>query len=161
VTVTITYCLNAAGKCLSEVEIAAGLAQYAAALRKNSDLEGYLIITAPGQPEIQIEDTLEATVQNLCFKALDDLVKGASVAIPYFSMAGTIHVRVEGNMARVEGDYIDQAQYPLRELIEALYACGHRFLEMLRVLYAGDTDFQPRLAWLAPFEAKAKQQLAG
>jgi hypothetical protein len=153
--VTVTFCVYGENTCIPEEQIEQNFARYRDELITNRDLDGCLIIAAPPYPNVRIEDTLEAIVQNLCFATLSDLKDGHAVENHYFSQVGTIHFLPEGDTIRIEGDFVTSATIPRVELVAALFGCGQRFMIFLRKLLADDADGRARIEWLAQYEQRA------
>lgn len=159
-SIEVTFCLNIGEDvCIDEDEINARFDAYLPSLLTDEDYIGNIIINSPGQPVIRIEDELWAIVQNLCFLSIPNLLLGKSVDILYYSYNGHLRLEPDGNEVVISGDYIPVVKVARQELVNALYSCGHRFVEFFRRLKGSNPNFSATIEHLEKQEEIAKQAL--
>jgi len=109
-------------------------------LEENDDDMGSVVLTR-GDDIVRIDDSLIATVQNLCLGAIPDLVDRNHVVVPYFMLYGYVRMDPEPPDQLVLGDEIATARFPRAELIPALVAIGRSYLEYLHTCRGDDSDY--------------------
>ena len=159
-TVEVSFCIKIERDiCLSEKDIDTNFNTYRSGLLSNDNLYGELIITSPGQPDIHIDDEVWATVQNLCFLAIPDLLAGKSVRIPYFRYASELKVDTVGPEVSISGEFVRTGRFMLQPLVIALYSCGQRFIQFLRRLSENDPNYEALIQHLEQQVKVARQAL--
>jgi hypothetical protein len=150
----VTFCINLGGDaCLSEAEIASEFHNLRATLLQTEVLEGGIIIRSSDATEVQIEDELEAAIQNVCFVSIPKLVAGEHVVVRYFSYYGYLRFDPEGDNVLISGDFVPTVRVLRAELIPALFHCGRRFVELYRRFAATDSSHEANIRHL---EAQAE-----
>ncbi|MFP5272945.1 hypothetical protein [Coleofasciculus sp. G1-WW12-02] len=139
-TVEVTFCVNInRDLCVSEEEINANFDTFRLELLEDGNyygevLNGAVVISSPGQPDIRVEDELEATVHNLCFQFIPDLVAEKHIVVTYFRYYGYLRLDPEGDYVLLSGDSVPMVRILRDELAPALYNCGLRFIKFWRRL---------------------------
>lgn len=103
----------------------------------NDEDEGAVIISQ-GDVVVRVDDSLTATVANLCLGAIDDLIAKRHVVVPYFITYGYLRLDPEGDLQLVSGDYVPTVRFPRSKLIPALVDVAEQYLAFLRT--CRDTD---------------------
>lgn len=148
-TTTVTFCIQLGNEeCLSEYDITADFESFREKLCEIEVLEGAIIINSSGNPEIRVEDELEAAIQNICFLSIPKLKAGEHVVVRYFSIYGYFRLDPEGDNVLISGDYVPSIRVLRNDLLLALYACGQRFVALLRQLRAGDPLYEGNISHL-------------
>jgi len=133
--VEVTFCIHTrARRCVPEEIIANEFAAWRPTLLGKHQGYGAILIRAPGQPAVDVDDELWALVQNLCFLPIPDLLAAHPVDIPYFRYADTFRLEPIGDKIRISGGMLPEAEFPGRPLLDGLYDCGRRFIALLRRL---------------------------
>jgi hypothetical protein len=157
---TVTFCIETfVGPCLEEDQLEQALEVQRERLLSRH-IDGYVILRADGQPEVRIEDELPATVQNLCFGAIGDLLADRPVTVSYYSMSGQFQLEPTDRGIRINGDMVPSAVFDQEALVPALYACGQRFVQYLRLRASDDPGTVAVIQHLQTQEAQARAALA-
>ena len=90
---------------------------------------------------MRIEDSLIATVQNVCLDTIPQLVDREHVVVPLFLAYGYVRMDPETGDQLVLGDYIEPVRFKRADLLPALAGIGERYLEFLTTCRADDEDF--------------------
>jgi hypothetical protein len=154
----ILYTVSDAGlEEISEADAADRLSSWGERLA-DDELDGAVVLEAPGQSRLEIVDELWAVVQNLCFRAVHWLLEGEgdSFVFRLTSQDGTVVVLRMAIQARIFGDHIPALTARIDELAPALYACGARYLRFLEQVGGQQT----LIDHLRPFEQSASEALA-
>jgi len=136
VSVTVAFCVSiASDACVDEDQITADFEHYRPKIladeERDGALDGAVLIRVPGEPEVKVEDELEAIVENLCIRAIPDLVAGRHVVVRYFQYYGYLRLDPEDQNVLISGDFVPKVRISLRETTLGLYECGRRFLTFL------------------------------
>lgn len=113
---------------------------FAEMAEENEDDIGTVVIRY-GDHEVRIEDSLIATVQNVCLTAVPKLISREHVVVRLFTLYGYVRMDPEGSDQLVLGDFIEPVRLPRAELIPALVEVGRTYLEFLESVRAEDDDF--------------------
>jgi hypothetical protein len=70
---------------------------------------------------VHVEDELEATFQNLCFRAVADLKAGKNRIINYLGYYGELRLNHEGTMVIISGDFVPEVRVLTEKLLLSLY----------------------------------------
>ncbi len=132
--VMVEFCVNLGNDtCVGEDRINADLGHYylelAAVEERDGAIDGAVLIRVPGEPEVKVEDEFEAIVENLCSRAIPDLVAGRRVVVRYFQYCGYLRLDPEDQNMLISGDFVPKVRTNLRETALGFYECGQRFLE--------------------------------
>lgn len=100
-------------------------------VREYRSVPGRLEIRAAQAPPVLPEDELVPLVTNLCFRAVSRLRGSAHAVVAYTDTYGYLRLDAEGRTVRVSGDRVPDVRLPGRPLVEALVACGSRFVDWL------------------------------
>lgn len=165
--VTATFCVNiSSDDCIDEeqlnTEFESNRPKIIADERRHGAINGAIVIRSPQNPDIRVEDELEAVVQNVCFLALPDLLAGKRVIVPYFRYPGEIELKPEGHQLLMSGEAIPEERLELREAVFAFYECGQRvvsFLRRLRSDGAESAESEDAIRYLEGKEKVARQAL--
>lgn len=109
-------------------------------LEENDDDMGSVMLVR-GDVSLRIEDSLIATVQNLCLGAIPDLVDRKHVVVPYFMLYGYIRMDPELPDQLILGDELPTVRIPRAELIPAMVAIGRSYLEYLEACRGDDAEY--------------------
>jgi hypothetical protein len=102
---------------------------------------GRLEIRSPETPPVLPEDELVPLVTNVCFRAVSRLRGTQNTVVGYTDHYGYLRMDAEGRRMRLSGDHVADVRLPARPLVEALVACGGRFIRWLPQLdLSGDVD---------------------
>jgi hypothetical protein len=102
---------------------------------------GRLEIRSSKTPPVLPEDELVPLVTNLCFRAVSRLRETRNTVVGYTDHYGYLRMDAEGRWIRLSGDHVPDVRLPARPLVEALVACGGRFIRWLPQLdLRGDVD---------------------
>jgi hypothetical protein len=96
---------------------------------ENEDEMGTVTISY-GSYSAGVEDSLYATVANLCLGPAAELAAGKDVEMRYFLTYGFLRLAVEGDEVVVSGDFVPTGRVPRQQLLAALVDCGRRFVEL-------------------------------
>lgn len=107
---------------------------------ENEDDVGSVVVTL-GDASMRIDDSLIATVQNVCLDTIPKLVDREHVVVPLFMSYGYVRMDPEPPDQLILGDYIEPVRFPRADLIPALVGVGERYLEFLRTVRSNDDDF--------------------
>lgn len=92
---------------------------------------GRLEIRSAATPPVLPEDELVPLVMNLCFRAVARLHESPHAVVGYTDTYGYLRLDAEGRRIRLSGDRVPDVRVPGRPLVEALVACGRRFVGWL------------------------------
>lgn len=158
-TVNVTFQLYLrAGNAHVEVPEDA-LDEHLEALERQEVLEGALVIEAPGQPRLEVADELWAVVANLCFRCVEDLSTSDRECWVYTVTNADAHVVVlsMASQLRLLSEYGPVVTAPREPLLQALLACGERFMDLLERLGKPQREFTEELR---PFAERARAALS-
>jgi hypothetical protein len=127
--------------------------------RLQHDFYGAIVIRAPGQPDVTVDDEVTATVFNLCFSAISDVLEGRPVEVPYMRYSGSVRVEPVAHRVRVSGDMVPEATYITHDFTWAVYCCGERFVEYLRRIAGVDRSASEQIPDLEEARVKARRAL--
>ncbi|MGV3591675.1 MAG: hypothetical protein ACO1PZ_08280 [Gammaproteobacteria bacterium] len=153
VNYSITFDYN---RFYAESELKEAAPDLASRLAGASSVEGALELAAPGAATTRIVDELVPWIQNLCFAAIPDLVHGKSASVHYFSRSGVLELSPAGDRIDVKGSLVEGASYPARELLQALYDCGVRFVKHMESAKRDDAAYIANLNYLKQFAESAR-----
>jgi hypothetical protein len=157
-TVNVTFELYLrAGQELLEVPEDA-LDRHREAIARQEVLEGALVIEAPGQPRLEVADELWAVVANLCFRCVDELSTGDRECWVYTVTNADAHVVVlsMASLLRLLSEHGPVVTVQREPLLQALFACGERFMGLLERLGESQREFAEELR---PYAARARAAL--
>lgn len=110
-------------------------------VRDYRSVPGRIEISSPGREPARPEDELVPLVMNLCFRAVSQLSASPHATVGYTDTYGYLRLDLEGAWIRLSGDRVPDVRLPGRALLEALVACGTRFIAWLpRLNLSGDVD---------------------
>ena len=115
-------------------------AAFAEMAEENEDDIGTVVIRH-GDHEVRIEDSLIATVQNVCLLAVPRLIAREHVVVRLFTTYGYVRMDPEGSDQLVLGDFIEPVRLPRVELIPALVGVGRTYLDYLEAVRSDDDEF--------------------
>jgi len=158
VTVTFELQLRVGDEWIDVGEEQLSLEQHQEAIERQDVLEGSIVIEVAGQPRFEAGDELWAAVQNLCFRAVEELSAGDTACWVYTATSTDSHVVVlpMATQLRLLSEYSSPLTAPRESLLTELLACGERFLELLARL--GD-DQRPSAEQLRPYAERARTAL--
>jgi hypothetical protein len=131
----VTFCKhNREGRCVPEEELARNIGDLRATLVGGAKLYGAILIDAPLQPTVAVDDELWAIVLNLCFRSVPDLVAGRPFELRYYRYAGTLRLEPVEAALVIAGDFVATVRLPRDAVLRALYHCGERFIALLKQL---------------------------
>ncbi|PHN02176.1 hypothetical protein [Flavilitoribacter nigricans] len=122
-------------------------------------IEGAVVLDAENQPTIEIIDELLPWIQNLCFRAVSQLMNGEEVRIHYFSRSGYLDLKPVGDNIEVSGNKTASGVYPKSTLLAALFACGERFDALMREIKSNDPNVIGNLNYMRQFAEMAREVL--
>jgi len=93
-----------------------------------------IVIAEDGQDRTVFEDCLGPLVQNLCLFGSKHLLAGQDYKFNYWNYEGEVRMILKGDEVRVEGDFLQPALYPRRELTKALLDCAQKVIEFLKTV---------------------------
>ncbi|MBG1271105.1 hypothetical protein [Nostoc sp. WHI] len=162
-TVKVTFCAQIREGndflCIAEDDLEAKFEDYREKLFSNTGNDGFIIISSPEQPDVQIQDELWAIIQNLCFIAIPDLIAHKSVVIRIYNNYGYVRLDPEADLVRISGDGLPDVRVTRAELITSLYACGKRFIQFLRKLGEDDPEYKDIIEGVEEHAKLAQQTL--
>jgi hypothetical protein len=156
--VVVTFCIKVGRACLDEGGVLAEPDASRQALLDNPTFDGILTIHAGGGLT-RVEDELRAVVQNICFRAVVELLAGRNFVYRYMGYYGYFRMDPEGREVVLSGDFVKTARLPLGATVRALYECGERFLEALREVGGEENPFAEEIAYYREFAESAKAAL--
>jgi hypothetical protein len=110
---------------------------------------------------IEIHDELEPWIQNLCLGAVPKILAGERVEILYFSKQGRLVLEPRDGEVSIGGDRVDTTLVVERDsLVRELVGCAERFLDLVRVVKAGDTRYMYMVGELDDLAEAARQARA-
>jgi len=122
-------------------------------------IEGAILLITENQPTIEIVDELLPWIQNLCFRAISQLIIDGEVRIQYFSRSGFIDLKLAGDVIEVKGNKTASAVFPKGEFLPALLACGERFDSLMREIKGNDPDVIGNLDYMKHFAEMARKEM--
>lgn len=103
------------------------------------DLEGSIFVTGDGQ-QAQVADQMISVIPSLCFDAVVEVLdKGESVFNLYTAQT-TVRLRAQDGMVDLGSTVCDLVAFPRAAFLEALVACGERFIRLAETLWGDDPD---------------------
>jgi hypothetical protein len=157
-TVNVTFGLHLlTGDDVADVpEERLSLEEHGEPIQRQRVLDGFLAIDVEGQPRFEVSDELWAAVQNLCFRAVEELSAGDRECWVYTATSADAHVVVlpEATQLRLLSEYARPVTAPREPLLKELFACGLRVLEFLERL--GD----PHRGFVEPLRPYAERARA-
>ena len=159
VNVTFELHLRVGDEWLEVGETQLSLEEHRQAIESQDVLEGTIDIDVAGQPGFQAGDELWAAVQNLCFRAVEEVGAGDDACWAYTATSSDSHVVIlpMASQVRLLSEHARPITAPREELMVALLACGERFLELLERLGGAQ---RPLVEHLRPYAARARTALA-
>ncbi|MBN9507840.1 MAG: hypothetical protein J0I21_01850 [Alphaproteobacteria bacterium] len=142
-----------------EDAIVAWAAAHAAARPGLFDLEGGVNV-ACGAVQFGIGDDLTALVTQLCFVAPAAVARGETAAFDLVNDPETYTLRREGTEIEIAGTLIETNRFPASALLEALVACGERYIALLGRVWADEPGLPDLLADLKGAAETARRALA-
>lgn len=128
------YLLTDDGQRLDETELLAHPERYRAWLRDEHAFPGGIVCQDGTNPPILAADALIVLVKYLCFLSLPALVANRNVVYRYYQQYGYLRLDPEGHLMLISGDGNPTVRFERDACIQALYACGVRFLDLLTQL---------------------------
>jgi hypothetical protein len=128
-----------------EDTIAAWAAAHPAARPGLFDLVGGVNV-AWGERQFGIGDDLTALVGQLCFAAPAAVARGEMAAFDLVNDPEHYTLRREGAEIEVAGTLIETVRFPASALLDALVACGERYIALLGRVWADDPGLPDLLA---------------
>jgi hypothetical protein len=127
------------------------------AIESQDVLEGAIVIEVDGR-RFEAADELWAAVQNLCFRAVEELSSGHDGCWVYTATSSDSHVVILpiAKLLRLLSEEARAVTAPRDELLEALLDCGERFLDLLERL--GESQ-EPFVRQLRPYAERARAAL--
>lgn len=122
-------------------------------------LTGAVVFTATGQTTVQIEDDLEFCLQQL-LEGVPSLAAGQPAAIGYSEAPGRVDFTPDGDVIAVTSDLFPPFRADTRELLDAIVACGERFVALCRSSLGDDPDLIARIDQLDPWLDAANESLS-
>jgi hypothetical protein len=160
--VLVSYCVDLSSgvdRCLGEDELRQNFNLYCSSLAAERPIYGAILVQFPGQPEVRIEDEVWVLVQQLCFKAVSALVTEQTFVYSCFSYDGQVVLISDGASVQISGDLVPQVTVPRDQLLEALYECGQRFVQLLFKISRYAPDHEATAKHLAMQSVQAKISL--
>jgi hypothetical protein len=142
-----------------EEAIVPWMAAHAAARPGLFELVGGVNV-ACGEKQVGIGDDLSALVTQLCFDAPAAVARGETAAFDLVNDPEHYTLRREGTEIEIAGTLITPARFPAAALLEALVACGERYIALLGRGWADDPGLPDLLADLKGAAENARQALA-
>lgn len=110
-----------------------------------------------GGTTAHVEDTLRYLVLGVCFRSVPPLLRGEEFVHDYAESGfPALVLRPRGDVVEVSGREVAPVTSPRDALVEALLACGDRYVDLLRDLGAHPADL--RLLTDAADEARAARR---
>jgi hypothetical protein len=122
-------------------------------------IEGAIDISCDNLLTTKIIDELVPWIDNLCFRYIPNLSVGKQERMLYFSRAGFLDLQPMGNEIKLSGNKNQEAIYPMKELLQALFDCGKRFLKVMGGIKQGDPDYMANLNYISKSEKAARKAL--
>lgn len=126
--------VDAVDSCVNESELRAHFKRWRDNLVREYPLDGSVTLVCDGQEQVRIDDELWVLVQSICFQAVVPLTLGQTYTYSNFAYLGNVILRPDGDLIHVVGDLITERTFPRSNLLTALYTCGRRFIDFLRLL---------------------------
>jgi hypothetical protein len=114
-------------------------------VREYHRVRGRIEISTPDLPPAAPEDELVPLVQNLCFRAVTEVVSTEHAVVGYAETYGYVRLDLEGDFLRISGDRVPDIRVLAEPCLQGLVDCGARFRAWLRRLdLEGDVDIIDR-----------------
>lgn len=143
----------------SEEEITAANPELLKKIHEAKAIEGYIEISGDNLLTTRIIDELVPWMQNLCFRAIPNLCMGQPEKVLYFSRSGFLDLQPMDAEIKLSGNKNPEAIYPQKDLLQALWQCGKRFLKIMGDIKQSDPDYMANLSYIAKSEKAAHQAL--
>lgn len=145
----VRYVLDVDGGRIDEDDSMLRFDEYAASIRAGGYCEGALVLEAPGQARLSLDDAVPSLVTHLCFRALDRLNADETVTVPFFMAGVDVVASVRDGEVWLELTGEEPFHYDKRALLRGLFDCGVRFSRFYARLWAGSPGQEGNLANLA------------
>lgn len=142
----VRYVLDVDGYRIDEADSMLQFDEYAASIRADGYCEGAIVLEAPGQERLSLDDAVPVLVTHLCFRSLEGLMADETVTVPFFMNGVDVVASVREGEVWLELTGGGSFHYEKRALMRGLYECGVRFSTFYARLWAGHPDRELDLA---------------
>lgn len=136
----VRYVLDVDGYRIDEAESMLQFDEYADSVRAGGYCEGAIVLDAPGQEALSLDDALPFLVTHLCFGSLDGLSAGQTVTVPFFLTGIDVVASVRDREVWLDLAGGGSFHYEKVATMRGLYECGVRFSRFYARLWAGRPD---------------------
>jgi hypothetical protein len=157
VTVIFTVTFDAR-RYYTEAELA-GSPGLASRLRGEPLWRGSIDVATDGAT-LRIADELTPLVQNLCLRAVPPLAAGRPFQVDLFTRTDPVQLSPRGTAIDIATTAMAMSGLDRRALLNALVACGARYLAFAKHIKVGDPAFIDNLKHASSFEAAARKAAA-
>lgn len=134
--------------------------EYASSIQAAQYCEGAIVLKAPGQEPLNLNDALPSLITHLCFRSLEKLRINETVTVPFFMSGNDVVASIQGRELWLNLTLGGTFHYEKQALMRALFECGLRFSNFYARLWAANPLFEGDLANLKQDSVLAKNLLA-